>query len=263
MVLVVGTVAYRTVARVFRDEVGLVILVDFREEKTKKGSPGLWEDLRKTTLPIERSTLDAGDLMFLGRGPEGKEVTVGLEFKKLRDLLQSLRTGRLQGKQLIGLQQYDFRYLLVEGEWRSDDKGMVTVRAGRGIWKPVPGQFRASELDKTLLGLPLRAGVLVWATSTRRDTIRWIKSLYRNWTDNNWKDHTSHVAVYRPPTLVPISDFRTTVTTFPGIGLRTSLLVESHFGQSIRRAVGARAKEWSKIDGVGVKTAERVDRYLE
>lgn len=240
-----------------------MILVDYREDSKNKGSPGLWDDLKKTTLPIEQSKLDAGDLCFWGKGPEGKEVSIGVEFKKLKDLLSSLRSKRLQGHQLVKMQVFDFRYLLVEGEWRSDDRGLVTVRSRFGEWKPAPGGFSASELDKTLIGLPLRAGVIVWPTHTRRETVRWIESLYRDWTDTKWTDHSSHIAIYRPPSLIPISDFRTTVTTFPGVGIKTSNAVERHFSGSIRRAVRAGAGEWAKIEGIGAKVAQRVDEYLE
>lgn len=240
----------------------MTMLVDYREAKEGKGKPGLWEDLKKTKLPLEKGKLDAGDLCFLGKGPDG-EVTVGVEFKKLKDLLSSLRSGRLQGHQLIGMQQFDFRYLLIEGEYRSDDRGLVTVRSRFGEWRPAQGSFRASELDKTLIGLPLRAGVYVWQTHTRRETVRWIESLYRSFTDCSWDAHGSHIAIYRPPTLAPISDFRTTISTFPGIGTKTSLHVEEHFGGSIRKAVRARAKDWAGIAGIGAKVAQRVDEYLE
>jgi ERCC4-type nuclease len=239
-----------------------VIVVDTREAKAGKGSPGLWEDLKKTKLPLEKARLDGADLMFLGKGPKG-EVTVAVEFKKLKDLLSSLRSGRLVGHQLVEMQAYDFRYLLVEGEWRSDDRGLVTVRSKFGEWRPAQGNFRASELDKTLIGFPLRAGVYVWPTHTRRETVRWIESLYRSWTDSKWDAHASHIAIYRPAPLVPISDVRATLSTFPGIGTKTSLHVEQHFNGSIRRAVKARATEWAKIDGVGAKVAQRVDEYLE
>lgn len=240
-----------------------MILVDFREDsKNKAGEKrGLWDDLKKTSLPIEQAKLEFGDLMFIGNGPEG-EVTVGIEFKKIRDLLQSIRTGRYQGHQLLGMQSYDFRYLLVEGDYRSNEQGLVTLRAGHSVWKPAPGRMASAELDKTLIGLPLRAGTLVWRTGNRADTVAWITHLYRNWTDKPWDAHTSHVAIYRPPTLVPISDYRTTVSTFPGIGVKTSKLVERHFSGNLRKTVTAPIHEWGRIEGIGLKTAERIVDYL-
>lgn len=239
-----------------------MILVDYREDSKVKGSRGLWDDLKHTNLPIEKAHLDGGDLMFVGNGPEG-EVSVGVEFKKIRDLLSSLRSSRLQGHQLLKLQEYDFRYLLVEGEWRHNESGLVTLRGSYGKWNPAPGRFSASELDKTLIGLPLRAGVNVWPTATRRDTIRWIQSLYRNFTDKAWDDHSSHTGIHRPASLVPLSGFRQAVTAFPRIGIKTSLTVEKHFKGSLRRAVAARSKEWAKIEGIGRDSAEKIDSFLE
>lgn len=239
-----------------------MILVDYREDSKVKGSRGLWDDLKHTKLPIEKAHLDGGDLMFIGHGPEG-EVSVGVEFKKIRDLLSSIRTARLQGHQLLKLQDYDFRYLLVEGEWRHDESGLVTLRGGYGTWRSAPGRFSASELDKTIIGLPLRAGVFVWPTTTRRDTIRWIESLYRGFTDKEWSEHSSHVGVHRPATLVPLSGFRSVVTGIPRIGIKTSLAVEKHFKGSLRRAVAARPKEWAKIEGIGMDSAEKIGSFLE
>lgn len=242
-----------------------MILVDYREDSKNKAkhSTGLWDSLKPTSLPLEQAKLDFGDLMFLGRGPEGKDVTVGIEFKKIRDLLQSVRSGRYQGHQLLGMQSYDFRYLLVEGEYRSDNSGLVALRAGRSLWKPAPGRMSSAELAKTIIGLPLRAGTLVWETRSRADTVAWITNLYRSFTDKPWDDHTSHIAIYRPPTLAPISDKRITFSTLPGIGTKTSLLVEKHFRGNIRRAAKASLHEWGKIEGVGLKTAERIIQYLQ
>lgn len=246
-----------------------MILVDYREKESGKGSPGLYEDLKKARLPLQLDKLDGGDIMFLGSGPEGKEVTVGVEFKKIRDLLSSLRSQRLQGHQLHELQVYDFRFLLVEGEWRHDDEGFVTLRSGFKNWSRAAGSFRAAELDKTLLGLVLRAGVVVKETHTRRETVRWIQSLYRNFTDVGWDDHSSHTGVWRPPALVKPSPFRNFIMGVPGIGNKTSRSVEDFFtnpttGQvSPRRAVAARAETWQQIDGVGAKGAATIDRFLE
>lgn len=240
-----------------------MILVDTREAQETKGSPGLWEDLKKTGLPIKQDKLDGGDLMFLGKGPNDTEVTVGVEFKKLRDLLSSLRSQRMQGHQVFELQHYDFRFLLVEGEWRHDETGLVIVRSGFKDWTPAPGRFSAAELDKTLLGLTLRAGILVKETDTRKESIRWITSLYRSFTDVSWDAHTSHTGVYRPATLVKPSAFRNLIMGIPGIGVKTSKAVERFFDAKPRRAIAARADVWQKIDGIGKKGAETIDRFLE
>lgn len=246
-----------------------MILVDYREAEENKGSKGLWEDLKKTSLPLRQDKLDGGDLMFLGNGPEGREVTVGVEFKKVRDLFSSLRTKRLQGHQLLELQPYDFRFLLVEGEWRHDEDGFVTLRSGFKDWSRAQGSIRASELDKTLLGFTLRAGVIVKETHTRRETVRWIQSLYRNFTDVGWDSHDSHTGVHRPATLQKPSPFRDFIMGIPGIGAKTSKHVETFFTNphsgkaSPRRAVAAHADVWEQIEGVGKKGASTIDAFLE
>lgn len=247
-----------------------MILVDTREAAATKGSPGLWEDLKKTSLPIQQDKLDGGDLMFLGRGPNDTEVTVAVEFKKVRDLLDSIRSKRLPGHQLHELQPYDFRFILVEGEWKHDDSGLVTMRSGYKDWRPVPGRFSASELDKTLVGYVLRGGIhYVKETHTRRETVRWITSLYRNFTDVAWDDHTSHEGVYRPAALTRPSAFRNLIMGIPGVGLKTSKAIEAfflnpHTGRaSPRKAIAARATTWQEIDGVGKKGAQTIDDFLE
>lgn len=241
-----------------------MILVDFREKESGKGSPGLYEDLKKAGLPLQLDKLDGGDLMFLGRGPNDSEVTVGVEFKKVRDLLSSIRSKRLPGHQLHELQPYDFRFILVEGEWKHDDSGLVTMRSRYKDWAPVPGSFSASELDKTLLGFVLRGGIhYVEETTTRRETVRWITSLYRNFTDVAWDDHTSHTGVYRPAMLTKPSLFRNFIMGVPGIGVKTSRAVESYFDAKPRRAIAARADVWEQITGIGKKGAATIDRFLE
>ena len=49
-----------------------MIFVDYREDSAVKGSRGLWDDLQHSGLPVEKASLDAGDLMFVGNGPTGK-----------------------------------------------------------------------------------------------------------------------------------------------------------------------------------------------
>jgi ERCC4-type nuclease len=250
-----------------------VIEVDYRESTEGKGQKGLWEDLIKTSLPLKTGKLDGGDLWFLGRGPNDTEVSVGLEFKKLRDALTSIRTKRLQGHQLHELQAYDFRFMLIEGEWKPDDAGLISTRSGWKNWSPVPGNFSAAEYDKTVLGLVLRGGVhYVKETKTRQETVRWISALYRNFTDVAWDDHTSHLGVYRPTELAKPSEFRHFIMGLPngcGMGLKTSKNVEAFFRNpntgkaSPRQAVAARADTWQLIDGVGKKTAQQIDAFLE
>ncbi len=178
-------------------------------------------------------------------------------------MLQSLRSQRFQGHQLLEMQAYDYRFLLVEGEYKHDDGGFLTVRGGFRNWRRVAGSFRASELDKTLLGLTLRGGILIKEVSTRRESVRWLTSLYRNFTDAAWEDHTSHTGIHRPTGLTKPSPFRNFICGIPNIGLKTSKAVEIYFDAKPRRAIAARADEWANVDGIGKKGAAQIDAFLE
>jgi len=68
----------------------------------RDGSDYLCEPLKQ--LGLRRiSTSPFADLAFTGRGNDDAPIEVGIEFKKLDDLVTSLRSGRLQGHQLPGM----------------------------------------------------------------------------------------------------------------------------------------------------------------
>ena len=235
-----------------------MILVDYRA-----GSAELLAPLRKMGLPTESGDIHA-DIAFEGRGEGGASVMVGIEFKKLGELVQSLRTQRLQGYQLLKMREhFQFCYLLVEGDLRYDTKGQLLKRAGRQDFKRLPGAMGVSELLKRLCVLQLCGGLhTIWAR-TRVDSLHWISALYRTWTDCNLDQHKSHIAIYQAPTLAPVSEFRAFISRIDGISLRKSLTIEKHFGGSIRRAVNAPRSEWLKVDGIGEVLATHIENVLE
>jgi ERCC4-type nuclease len=230
-----------------------MILVDARV-----GSGDLVDPLRRLSLPIEKAHLGFGDVAFVGRGVGGEVVSVGIELKKFRDLVASLRSGRLQGHQLVGLQQaYDFRWLIVEGQWKQGRRGELVQ--GK---TPVRGAMSGAELEKRLITLEVQGGLRIRHTFSRRDTLRVICNLYRWWTDRALEDHDSHVAIYHPASLAPVSQFRQIVSTLPCIGVKISKIVESHFDGDIRRAINASTAEWAAIEGLGERSAQRIVQSL-
>ena len=235
-----------------------MLLVDYHV-----GSIELRAPLRRMGLPAEKGDIPA-DLAWEGRGEKGVPVMVGVEFKKLGELVQSFRSQRLQGHQLLKMREnFDFCYLLVEGELRYDTKGQLLKRAGRQDFKRLPGAMDVSELLKRLCVLHLCGGLnLIWAR-TRVDSLHWISALYRTWTDCDLNQHTSHIAIYQAPTLAPVSEFRAFISRIDGISLRKSLSIEKHFGGSIRRAVNASVAEWMSIDGIGPLIAHHIQDVME
>lgn len=244
-----------------------MILVDRRD-----GSKELIEPLRAMGLEVESLELPFGDVSFVGRGPKGP-VEVGIEFKQLGECISSLRTERLQGFQAPGMREfYEFRWLLIEGEILTDSRGILQKRVDRRELRPLAGHMTLSEYNKRLLGLHLRGGLNPWQTRARRETLRWIVDLYRAWTDTAWDKHTSHLGIYQAPSIVPLSDFRQAVCRWPGIGIRTSAIVEQVFKGSVSRAATASAKTWAQIaipdeEGnprrFGPRRAETLVRFLQ
>lgn len=219
-----------------------MLLVDYRE-----GSKELIAPLKKMGLPVEQSDLDAGDVAFVGRGERGASVTIGVEFKKLGELMQSLRTGRLQGHQLGKMQeQFEFMYLLIEGELRFDDRGKVLKRIGRKDYRPYPGGMLVGELLKRLNVLHLRWGIVPIWCEARRASVMQIAMLYRTWTDTDLDKHKSHLAVYRPPPVLPISPKRQALCAWPGIQVKVSKAALDRF-KTLRGAANADIDEWADL----------------
>ncbi len=244
-----------------------MILIDPRE-----GSKELAAPLRKLGLEVnDDCELPFGDIVFEGRGVDGAAVTVGIEFKKLEELVASLRTGRLQGHQLPGMQDFDYRYLLVEGELRYDQTGALQEQGRFRSKRPMAGGMTVNELLKRLNVMQLCGGLNpVWASS-RSDTLQHIVALYHTWTDTDLDKHKSHLGVYIPKSFIPISPVRRTLTTFPGIGIRSSKAVEEAFGGSLATAIMASTERWANIQVVddkgksrklGMKHAEKIRKFI-
>jgi hypothetical protein len=240
----------------------------------RAGSNELAEPLRRLGVPVETTRLDYGDVMFEGRGEKGVPVLIGVEFKQLRELVQALRTERLQGYQLPGMRDtYAHSYLFIEGELEYDRGGLLQVpkrgaRFGRNT--PMPGRMSVNELLKRIYVLHLCGGLNPWYTTCRKDTLQSLVALYHTWTDTDLDKHKSHIAAYEAPSIISISPFRRTVKTFPGVGLRSSLAVEMQFSGNLVKAVTASVDTWAGIlvmdekgkpRRLGTKVAQQIYDY--
>lgn len=236
-----------------------MILVDSRA-----GSCELVKPLREAGLPVDETTLEFGDLAFMGRGEAGAKLFVGVEHKKLPDLLQSLDTERLQGHQLLGmLNTYDRRWLLVEGDWTHDHSGAVALWKGKGQRRAVKGAPRAIELEKMLLTIEARGGITLRMCPTRRDTVRFLTALYRFWTDKNLDAHKSHLAMYAPDLdqglFSPPTPFRKALAVLlPGVHTTVSAAIERETNgpnvtlrARLQKVLGWTASDWAGLLTVG------------
>lgn len=219
-----------------------MLLVDNRA-----GSSELIQPLKNIGLTVEATSLEFGDILFEGRGVAGKPLSIAVEYKKLPELVTSLRDARLADVQATGMMQsFDIRWLLVQGDVLYDKRGKLMRRKGRHGFAPMYGGMTISELYKRLFVLQCAMGLNFAIVRQRRDTLKWIEALYRTWTDVDLDKHKSHLALYEPPTLVPLSQFRRTVRTLPNVGIATSLALEKQFG-SLRRAFSAPPITWAAV----------------
>jgi ERCC4-type nuclease len=230
---------------------------------SRVGSKELFPALLKRQQPVELTTLPFGDVAFVGRGPSGPEV-IGVERKTIRDLAQSLMSDRLIGHQLPGLvEAYRFRFLVVEGSYRTGDLGYLEIPTA-GSWVPLQPRLLATGLHGWLLTLQLRGGIFVQRTRSLDDTAEWLTSLYAWWTGKAWREHRGHLAIGVQPDaslFIKPSLLRRVASELPGVGLEKSAAVEAAF-DSVRAMACAEEARWRSIPGIGKILSARIVQAL-
>jgi len=232
------------------------------------GAVELSKHLPKDLVNVER--LKYGDARFFGNGPDGP-VPVGVERKRIHDLIQSMEDGRLSGHQLVGLvSRYQVVYILVEGIWRTDPVEGVLQTYRKGSWRPLCHGKRAymtRDIINYLNTLEVLCGVHVWRSDTIQASCHWLLGLYR-WWQKDWSEHKSHL---RFQTNVPMGQsiglkkptlLRRILQQLPGVGWERAKTMESHF-TSILDLVLADEKELQAIPGIGKKMAKNIRNALQ
>lgn len=223
-------------------------------------------------LDVEITTLPYADIAWEGKGNDDAAVLVGIELKKLPDLVSSLRSGRLSGHQLPGLlAAYDHVVLLIEGTWEPDAQGRITVpKRWNKSYDVLPG-MPVSEMEKRVTTLDFCGGMHVRHTSSRAVTLHVIANAYRWWVDGKER-HNSHLTPHTAHSFLPLSDFRQTVMRFPNVGLKASKAVEDYFGSNLQEAVNASVADWAEIitfdkqgkpRRLGTKAAQNIVNFVK
>lgn len=235
------------------------------------GSSDLYPLLQRVGVQVELTTLPFGDAAFLGRGEHDTPTPIGIERKRLGDLVSSLMGGRLNGHQLPGLlAAYRFTWIIVEGDWRRDAHGTLLVPR-RGGWKPLEAgrtRFRWDSLASWLLTVSLRGGARLLFTRDADDTAAWIATLYAWWTSKPWQDHRGHLALdeaipeHDAMMLIPPTVVARVAAQLPGIGYEKARAVGAHFPTVLSMAC-AGLSEWRQIDGIGDGIGRRVVKLIQ
>lgn len=236
----------------------------------RAGSKDLYPQLQMARVqPLELGDLHYGDVSILGNGPEGCPWTVGIEYKKLPDLAQSIDTGRLAGHQLPGmLECYQDCWLLIEGIWRTGKYGEVQVPRASG-WQSLingrSGGFSAKSLYGFILTCQIKLGIKVVQCGASEQTVAWLSAINHWWTGKEYEEHRAHLAFDSSSALTLVSRpslVRRVAKELPGIGWGRSGAVAKSFHSVVEMATAAQS-EWEDIEGIGKTTAGRVIDALE
>lgn len=220
----------------------------------------------------EPAFLAAGDFCFSGNGPGGP-IMIGIERKRPKDMLNSMRSGRLSGEQLPKLfNHYDYRFLVLEGILRiNPHSGILEERWGRQ-WAPVvigKQTFVGLELYSYLNTLAICTPLRIHLTATPQDTCEYVLSLHHSFS-KPWDKHHSHIAIHRPEeyaTLGKASTVRRVAFDLHGVGWERSGEIDKHFHSVAEMThlhcphieeCQTKPKDFAKLDGFGKVLSKRV-----
>lgn len=216
----------------------------------------------------ELGVLEFGDMCFYGKGPRGK-ICIGVEVKTIDDLVGSLASGRLRGRQLPGmLDSYDVSWLVYYGLHRENlDTGDLEIWRGRK-WQEYqfsPGR-QYSYLRNSLLSVSA-SGVLINSMSSIDGCAKWVESL-RDWWVRPWDSHVS----FKNSSLYGSSLVQSGLTdkeervakvalSLSNIGYKIAFRAAKKF-QSVAEMSSAPAQEWAGLKGVGKMKAAKIVKML-
>jgi len=209
--------------------------------------------------------LEFGDFAFVGKQEEDELIFIGVERKKIKDMVNSIINGRFSGHQLPGmLNAYQVSYLVVEGIWRVNPENDDLEIPRQGGWKPFTSGVTGAGFLKYLNSVDIITGVHVRQSGSVLGTVRMVEALH-DWWDKSWNEHGSHLAIKK--TLFPTvslckpSLLRRIASELPGIGIGKSASVAKEF-DSVFDMVLADRDRWMKIPGIGKEIAERAIKRI-
>lgn len=224
-------------------------------------------------VDVEPTRLESADAAFAGHGKDG-DCMVGIERKRITDLIQSMRDRRLSGSQLPKLlADYSYVFLIVEGMWQPGAGGEVQTWQGNGF-KPLWAANKPilyAEVDNYLNSMSLRGGIEVKRAGTPKETVAQIINLFRSF-DKPWAAHTAHNQIYAPISTPRKAAFRPRDLTetqklvrdmaaqIPGIDRKCEAIMDQF--PTPRRMFEASPLEWKQIDGIGEVLAKKIVSLL-
>jgi len=227
------------------------------------GSKELFPLFPNGTARLRR--FDYGDMSFVGNGPQGMPYRIGIERKRITDMLSSMASNRLQGHQLkVATRMCHRVYLVIEGVWKCSDSGFIQ-HYYRGGWHNISlgnREFLYSELLGYLQTIREFFGTSVIQTGSPNETVRAVINLHGWWVSKRYDEHKSHLAKHIPVALAnPSLVFRMAVE-LPGVGIKRAVEVDKTF-DSVLEMVNGDVDTWAAIEGVGKVTAKKCVNALQ
>lgn len=237
---------------------------------------------------VQSVRLTAGDIAFSGEGKGGLPVMVGVERKRIRDMLGSIRTGRFSGEQLPKLNtHYEHVFLLLEGDFRTDwATGLLSEyrwdpEERRKAWVPITlGKevFLGLFLDSFIATITTHTPVQLIRTRDVKESVESVLSLAHSFS-KPWDDHTAHISIHRPDQYGnegKASTVRRVAFNLSGVGWERSGEIDRHFPSvesmvhkttacdrcENRVCAPVLPSEFQKLDGFGKVLSKRVYSQL-
>lgn len=215
--------------------------------------------------------LIAGDFCFAGEGPKGPAL-IGIERKRIKDMLSSLRTGRLVGEQIPKLlSHYDYSFLVLEGTFRTNWRsGFIEDRYGRD-YSPVyigNSDFLGLEVDSAITSILAATPIRYIRTRNEHETAEWIISLNHAFSKPWDKQIAKITAIHQPEqyaTVGKASTVRRVCHALSGLGWERSGTLEQNY-RSVWDVVSTNpncecirpAKDYEKLPGFGKVLSKRM-----
>lgn len=236
---------------------------------------GSWELqslIQKQGVLCEKTSLASGDACFEGQGPEGL-TGIGVERKRLRDMLDSINSGRLNEQRGRMTGPYGFSFLILEGYWRPDIRTGILMRGlpqpdGKMVWTDQWGQGMSRQmyykLRRYLFSVSL-AGMHVLYTRDVAHTAYDITELY-HYFQKPWREHKSMLAMHQQSVTIPTLNRRAGLTRrwafeLAGVGMQYSEDAERVF-RTPRVLANSEERDWMRIPGIGPKTAIEIVKEI-
>lgn len=204
--------------------------------------------------------LDAGDVAFLSNGPDGHMTYPKvIERKRVYDLLDSFKTGRLNSQIEKMLPNYKQIYLIVEGKFRINKDNqhiLVPITIDKKTeWKE--SKFTYATIDNYLNTLTSEVHIQVKRSWDLQETAWQIWDIY---THSNTEKHASHLKLdttWEINPFMPASFEKRIAAQLDGVGNTKAEAAVAYF-KSARDMANATEEQWQKIAGIGPLTSKKI-----